>query len=375
MFFENRPTVATIHLNHLRHNIRQMTRQATSVDKIMAVVKANAYGHGAIKITDILWQEGVREFAVATIHEALELREYGLGGTLYVLNGLQSSPEIYSRHQLTPVIYDHEQLRDCLKFNEKSDFRVALKFDTGMGRLGFTRESWTDIVKQVESSSLEIAKVMSHLACADQPESSHLKNQVAQFANLKNLWLNSYKKPVSFSLCNSSAMIYDLGQKGDTVRPGLALYGVYPDCHHSKTLGLRAVLQWQTQVFSLKSLNENDTVGYGAVYKVKRPTTIAYLPLGYADGYFWKCSDRTEVLIKGCRAPVVGRVSMDWVAVDVTDIPNVAVGDRVTLLGRDGRDEITANEIAEKVGTIPYEVLCALSVRVPRVYKDEDHLL
>lgn len=344
----------------------QLCSRLHTGQKFFAIVKANAYGHGATMVAQTLAKSGVELFGVATLDEALLLRNQGVRGQIFVLDGLQGPVDIYAQYALIPVLHASEEL-DLVAQSADAGFMVSLKVDTGMGRLGFYPDELPQVLQTLKNKNLILNSVITHLASADESaENVILPSQ--KFQAVERLVKEHGFENVAFSLHNSAATLDAVPSEWQWYRPGLALYGCYPNARQKSLLDLQPVLEWKTQIVSLKRFAAGQSIGYGATYVTKRESRIAILPVGYADGYVRALSNCGFVLIHGKRAPVVGRVSMDLTAVDVTDIPEAVYGSEVTLLGADGEDCITAADLAGWVKTIPYEILCGISGRVPRRY-------
>lgn len=372
MEFSDRPTVARIRLDHLRHNLKQLQSHVPDSQQIMAIVKANAYGHGATMVARTLENCGIKRFGVATVKEGLELRGAGLRAEIFVLDGVMAPLQDYFSNRLYPVIYELSQLKTVCDYINKDgrDATLALKFDTGMCRLGFTASQIDQIVELLSRASHVVNPlIMTHLANADLDNDSTTKRQYVLFRKIRDILKERGLKNLQFSICNSAAAIDGLFEDHHWVRPGLALYGCYPNERLKSKINLKPVLELETRIFSLKTVSPQTQIGYGGTFVTQRDSQIALLPIGYADGYPRLASNRGHVLIKGQVAPIVGRISMDLMAVDVTDIRDVNLHDLATLIGSNGDKTIRAEDVATWAETISYETLCAVSSRVPRLYE------
>ncbi len=362
-----RSTRAEIDLSALGHNLRAL-EELVSPAKILAVVKADAYGHGVVPVARRLAAEGAYAFGVALAEEALELREAGIQNEVLILNGAYGSAhrEIVEA-RLTPVVYEREHLARFAAACPDRVVDVHLKIDTGMSRLGvpfWELSAFLDVI--AEHPNLRVSGVMTHLARADDdPEKT--ASQLARFHDGISMVRAFGHRPVTLHAANSAACFRHPESHLDMVRPGLALFG-YPGAavqEHS----LRPVLRFRTEVLSLRTIRVGDTVGYSDAFVASRQTRVATIPVGYGDGVFRSRSGRGDVLIRGARCPLIGKVAMDLSAIDVTDHPDVALHDEVVLLGEQGEERIDAEEIAEWSGTLAYEVLTSVSRRVPRFYR------
>lgn len=389
-----RPTRAEVNLANLRHNLRVLRRVAGPTP-IWAVLKADGYGHGAKAVARTLERAGAQGICVALIEEGIELREAGIRAPILVMGGYYGRAwgELLA-HRLTPVIQDVAQieaLADEVRFRGAPPVAIHLKVDTGMARIGATIGELDRIARSLAAHpEVQLDALMTHFACADAEAPDALDAQLARFEEALAILAASGVRPRLRHAANSAALLRHPRAHFDLVRPGLALFGVHP-CGPSRTVplprpldgdealeptscDLRPVMSVISQVVSLRDVAEGESVGYGATWTAKRPSRIATLPMGYADGLSRGLSNRGQVLIRGVRAPIVGVVSMDMTMVDVTDIPGASLGDEVVLLGSQkgalGADEITATELARHTGTIPWEVLTNISRRVPRFYRE-----
>lgn len=368
-----RPTIAEVDLGALEFNYRQIQKRIPEGVKLLAVVKADAYGHGAIPVSLKLEKLGVEYLGVAIPEEGVELRRGGVKAPILVLGGIfgREVDQIF-RFRLTPVIFRKDSLK--LLFQEaerrRRKVKVHLKVDTGMGRLGVPLSAWPDFLKEVKRfPKIEIEGILSHFSMLD-AEKDYTQNQWGAFQRAVTIAQEMGISCQYLHMASSATLTAFPGYSAKLVRPGIMLYGSYPSPKFQSLIPLKPVMTLKTRIHFLKSVPPGTRISYGGTFKTKRESLIATLPIGYADGYSHHLSNHGEVLIHGKRAPVVGKVCMDFIMVDVTDIPRVSVGDEVILMGRQGREQITAEEIAEKINSISYEVLCLIGKRVPRVYKE-----
>jgi alanine racemase len=367
-----RPTHAEIDLAALRHNFQEVQRIVGAGCDVLAVVKADAYGHGVGQVALALAENGAALFGVALMEEGVELRQFGIEQPIVVLGGVFPGQEAdVLEYQLTPVVSDLSSARrlDSAARAAGRTIDYHLKVDTGMGRLGFRLDLLDEVLLVLKNlKSLNMVGLMSHLAVADEPERPLTDVQYEAFASVIATVEAAGFNPHYRHIANSAG-IYSHALKGcNLVRPGIALYGGLTGGPYSDPLSQEPVMRFVSQVARLKDLPAGAGVSYGHRFITSRHSRVAAIPVGYADGYNRLLTNCGEVLIHGRRAPVAGTVCMDWILVDVTDLPDVQVGDQVTLLGRDGDDVITAEEWADKVGSITYEVFCGISKRVPRVF-------
>lgn len=363
------PTVAEVSLPALRHNLREVS-QRVGPAVILAVVKANAYGHGAIPVSQALLAAGAHQLGVTTVEEGLELRHAGITAPILVMGGVFDMPTV-QRFDLAVVLPSRESIETAVRFADSHalPLRVHLKVDTGMSRLGVAPEEALALLRTDWPTNLRLEGVMSHLASADEPDGEATEGQLTRFrAFLETLQSAGLKVP-SAHIANSAAILRFPSSRFDLVRPGLMLYGYSSGPTPSEDL--RPALAWKTRVIQIKKVNKGQPVSYGGTFVAPRLSTLAVLPVGYADGYSRALSNNGHVLIGGRPAPVVGRVCMDLTVVDVTDHPSAQPGDEAVLLGRQGAATITADTLAAWQNTISYEVLCRIGPRVTRVYRED----
>jgi alanine racemase len=336
------------------------------------VVKADAYGHGAVPVSLKLAQLGVEYLGVAMSDEGVRLREGGVKTPILLLGGIYREDVDWAfRYHLTPVVFQKESLhllsREAAR--RKRKVRVHLKVDTGMGRLGVPISLWPAFLAELQRfPEIEIEGILSHYSMADETENPFTRKQWKAFQEAvaigESMGVHFKYKHIS----NSAGLIAFPSWSGNLVRPGIILYGSYPSPAVRNLIKVKPVMTLKTRIGLLKRVPPGERISYGGTFVTRRESLIATLPIGYGDGYNRKLSNQGEVLIRGRRAPVVGRVCMDYIMADVTDIPKVSLRDEAVLMGRQGRAQITPEEIAEKVDSISYEMLCLVGKRVPRVY-------
>jgi alanine racemase len=366
-------SVAIIDVSALGHNLDQVRQRIPTACGILAVVKADAYGHGDTAIASALAGMGVRRFGVATVEEGIQLRQSGLPHPILVMGALR--PEHNAAviaHRLTPIIHDRDIAAQFAKELPSSarPYPVHVKVDTGMGRLGLCPD---DVLPLLQSSpfqdTLSAEGLMTHLADADSEDPAFTTLQIELFRTLiGRLKASGIDVPVIHA-ANSSAILLHPSAHFTMVRPGIMLYGYHTITHPDSHPDLQPILSLVTRVVQVRALAPGESVSYNRVFTARRPSRIAVLQIGYADGYSRLLSNRGAVLIRGLRAPIVGRICMDMTMVDVTDIPNAVPGDEAVLIGQQGGLRITAAHLAAWSQTIPYEVLCAIGPRVRRVYR------
>ena len=369
--FENpllrlRPTWAEVDQTVFAENVRKIKESLPTNSDLIAVLKADGYGHGAVELAEVAIRSGASMIAVALLEEATELRSAGVSAPIFVLGPL-TPPQIplAAENDLTLGIVGPTQLAEVARSD--NPLQIHLKLDTGMGRMGLTESDLPSAAKTLQGSShLTLRGIYTHYANASSRNDPLTGRQRERFqsmiAQLKQLGINA---PLHHS-ANSPATIQGLVEPGEYARVGMSLYG--GEVMDEGGTRLRPVMRWRTEIARLKELPPGSGVGYSHTFRTSRLSRIATLPVGYADGYSRLLSNQGEVLIRGKRAPVVGNVSMDMVTVDVTQVADAEVGDEVVLLGRQSNNEISAEELARKTGTIAYEVFCRISARVPRVY-------
>lgn len=366
------PTRMEISLSALLHNFETVRSLVGTWRGVFAVIKADAYGHGAVRVAQLYREAGCGSFAVARLGEALELRRAGLSEDILILG---QEPE-----ESVGAVVEYDLICACAevafarKLNgeallRKKRARVHLKIDSGMGRLGFLPETLEGVADELFSlPGLEIDGIFTHFAVADEARPDYTNMQFARFekalACLKRKGLDVRTR----HLCNSAGILGHPDKYLDAVRPGIMLYGISPGPGLPDGVTLRPGFSFKSAVVSLHDTTPCSGIGYGLRYITRGRERIAVVPVGYADGWSRSLSGRTSVLIRGRRCPVLGTICMDQMMVDVTDLDDVALGDEVVLIGRQGEAEITVQEIAELRGTIPYEVMTSFSRRVSRVY-------
>jgi alanine racemase len=344
--------------------------QGWGAGRIIAVVKANAYGHGATAVGPALERAGATTLACADIEEAIALREAGATGRILVFGALSLSDlDGVFDFGLTPSISTPTAGREVQRAAARRGVRVAyhLKIDTGMNRLGFRHDNLRRTIPELLAApNLALAGVYTHFATADEPDDPLFGRQRDAFARARQDLAAIGAPPHLVHAANSAAVLADPAVWFDRVRPGLLLYGVVPGPLRAP-IALRPVMSLRSRVVAVKGVRAGESIGYGARFRASRPTSMAVVPAGYADGLDTRMAGRCDVLIRGHRAPIVGSVCMDMVTVDVTGLV-VAPGDEVVVVGRQGDAEITVAEQAARIGTIPYELLCRVGTRIERIY-------
>jgi alanine racemase len=374
-----RPTWAEVSLSKLRQNFRVVKSHVGNGVTVCAVVKADAYGHGAVECARALEQEGASWLGVTSLDEAIPLREAGIRTRILLMTGFWPGEEAeIVRLRLTPTVWEAGQIESLNRAASAAhSLPIHLKVDTGMGRLGASIEDLRAVCRLLKGAShLVLEGISTHLASSEVLDAVSVLEQLQRFAQAQLLLRDAGFDPPLVHAANTGAVIARAEALYNMVRPGIALYGYHLPFERAgkevtdKTTNLSAVpvLNWKTRILSLRKMPANQALGYGGTYVTKSDTNIAVLPVGYADGLNRQLSSRGRVIVRHNYAPIVGRVSMDLTLADVTNIPGVAVGDEVVLLGSSNKLAVDAMEHAKLANTTPYEILCSISKRVPRKY-------
>lgn len=368
-----RPVIAEVDLDKIEYNIKNIVKMSKGRE-VIAVVKADAYGHGALDLVPVLLENGVKRLAVAVITEAIELRHNKIDAPIMILGftPLDFLSEMVE-YNIEQTVYDLDYAIELSKFavSNKAKIKVHIALDTGMGRIGFIPDE--DSLKKVKQifklEGLEVIGLFTHFSTSDEKDKEYTHMQLKKIKDFNDSLVKAGINIPLKHVSNSGAIIDMPETFMDAVRAGIILYGYYPSNEvNKKNLDLKPALTLKTKVCHVKELEEGMYVSYGRTYKTEKKTIIATLPIGYADGYSRALSNKGKVIINGHFANIVGRVCMDQCMVDVTDIPNVKVSDEVILLGEQGDLKYNADDMAEDLGTINYEVLCMIKQRIPRVY-------
>jgi len=371
----HRPTWAEIDLDDLASNFHLIKNRLNRGVKVIAVVKANAYGHGAVECARRLAHEGADWFGVALPEEGIGLRNLGITQPILCLAGFwEGQAAACIQKSLVPVVYRFDLIEalDTAARDAGTIADVHVKIDTGMGRLGVRFDEaaeFADALKRFEH--IRVDGLMTHFAAADDPTCETLtEDQIKRFENVGTLFRAHGFAPRYLHSANSAGIFSHPEALGNMVRPGGVLYGLWRDILPPSTEnnGLRPVMSMRSRIMLLKRVPQGETIGYGCTFEASRNSLVATVPIGYDDGYLRGLSNRSHVIVRGTYAPVVGRISMDLTILDVTSVEGVELGDTVTLLGRNRDLEIPAEELARIAGTLSYEVTCGIGERVPRVY-------
>lgn len=366
---------AEINLSNLEYNIRNIIAKVGKSVDIIGVIKADAYGHGSIEVVQVLKSNGVSTFAVATLSEAIKLREHGIDEDIIML-GL--TPDLYAdtlvQYDIIPVVCSSSNAAAISAAAEKAGKTIQglIAVDTGMGRIGYLPddpEAVSDIRKIGEFPGFKIKGIFSHFATADSADKTYAKEQEKKYHDFYEALIAAGIKIPMRTFANSAAIMELPSVHFDAVRPGIILYGCYPSAEvDKKQLSLKPVMSVKANIVHLKKIPKGATVSYGRKYTASRDSLIATLALGYADGYPRPYSLVGKVIVNGMFAPIAGNICMDQCMIDVTHVPDVKVGDEVIIMGTDGKNTILADDIGDATGTINYEIVCAFGQRLPKVY-------
>ncbi|MFN2456026.1 MAG: alanine racemase [Pyrinomonadaceae bacterium] len=374
--FAHRPTWAEIELDALAANFHLIRRMVGANVAVMCVVKADAYGHGANLCARRLSEEGARWFAVALPEEAIALRlEAKIEQPILCLGGFwEGQAQACLKYKIVPVIYraDMAATFDRAARDAGVVADVHVKIDTGMGRLGVRFDDAREFADALrELKNIRVDGIMTHFAAADEPDRDcFTEEQTKRFKDTVEMFRARGFNPTFEDMANSAGTFAHPQARGNMVRPGGTLYGLWRDVLPPlmKPVGLRPVMRLRSRVTLLKKIHAGETLGYGCTFEAARETLVATLPIGYNDGYVRALSNRGRVIVRGHYAPIVGRISMDLSLVDVTDVPGVTLDDAVTLFGEDGELSVPVEDLAKTANTLSYEITCGISRRVPRVY-------
>lgn len=368
-----RPTWVEISLNALRHNLASFRRILPDTINIMAVVKADGYGHGALQIAREAVAAGASYLAVAFLDEALELRRAGIDTPILILG--YTPPEaipLAADYDITLNVWSAEVL-DALAGRKPSErpVRIHIKLDTGMGRLGLFREDDTIafIKKALSLPGVQVEGLFTHFACADEEDKTYTYEQVEKFDRIVKHFAHQGVTFPYLHTGNSATAIEFPELSYNMIRLGIAIYGLYPSAEvNRERIELEPVMSLKTRIVNLKTMREGAGVSYGTIYHTREGERIATLPVGYADGFSRMLTGRAQALVRGYQVPVAGTICMDQCMISVTDVPGVELGDEVVLFGTQDGGTISADQLAAQLGTINYEITCMIAHRVPRVY-------
>lgn len=363
----SRPARMIINLDALRHNVG-VAKGCSTMSKVVAVLKANAYGHGAVEVAFAI-EDLVAMFAVSSIEEALQLREAGIKKNILLLEGCFNASELLlaAKYNFTVAFHSEYQIHDLEKKSLPSPVEAWLKVDTGMHRLGTYANAGLRLYQRLLESDNTQSDVtlMTHMASADLLQEPYTKQQLALFDGLKQDIVNAGLPEPQTSIGNSGTIIGWPEAKSEYIRPGIMLYGLSPFAQrHPLTESLIPVMTLESEIIAIRHIETGERVGYGSTWEAQRPSRVATVAIGYGDGYPRNAKSGTPVLVRGARARLAGRVSMDMLSIDITHLPDVRIGDKVTLWGAD----LNANEVSDYADTIGYELVTRMPLRVPKSY-------
>ena len=371
----HRPTCAKINLDNLAFNFHSVKKFIAADIRYMAVVKADAYGHGAVQCAKRLEAEGIDWFGVALPEEGLELREHKIKTPILCLGSFWAGQENFIiENDLTPVVFRLEIAEKLNRAAREKDTLVDIhvKIDTGMGRIGIRFDEVNDFAENLKTlANLRVDGVMTHFAAADNlRENDFTDQQIKLFHKAVGIFEEKGFRPTYKDLANSPGAVAHKNSLGNMVRLGGVLYGLGGDILPKEIVKpvLKPVLSLQTHIAYLKRVPKGETLGYNRTFITERDSIIATVPIGYQDGYSRALSNNGRAIVNNVYVPIVGRISMDWTILDVTDVPNVKVNNEVILIGESGELKVTAEEIAEETNTISYEITCGIHRRVTREY-------
>ncbi|HLR34482.1 MAG TPA: alanine racemase [Tissierellales bacterium] len=370
-----RPVWAEINIDNLAYNMREIRYNTDDNALVIAVVKADAYGHGSIEAARVFLKNGADRLAVATVEEGIELRKAGIEVPILILGATPNSQhELTIKWNLIETVFNYKSAKNLSEIARKNNkiASVHIKIDTGMGRIGFLSKE--EIIKEIEMindlSNLRVEGIFTHFAKADEKDKSFTRKQFERFNKVINeiekLGINIPIKHVS-----NSAGIIDLPEYNlDMVRPGIINYGLYPSNEVNKErIKLKPAMTLKARISNIKKISKNTGISYGHTFITKRESVIGTIPIGYADGFTRILSHKAEVIVKGKRVPVIGTICMDQCMIDLTGVNNVNIGDEVIIFGGENNSYMPIEEVAKKIGTINYEIVCMVGRRIPRIYK------
>lgn len=368
------PTRIEINLDAIANNVKNIKELIGEKKELMSVVKGNAYGHDVLEVISVVLNNGATRLAVARLEEGIFLRKAGITVPILILGlTLKQQAELLVSYNITPTVCEFEMAEklseSAVKMNKMA--KIHLKVDTGMGRIGILPHASLRFFKRIRAlKNVEIEGIFTHFSIADEKDKTYTEKQFRKFMEVLTV-LEKEGISIPVKHVGNSATLLDLPHMWlDLVRPGISIYGLYPSTEVQKTIKLIPAHSFRTRIVFLKELSAGEYISYGRTYTtIKKRTKVASLPVGYADGYNRLLSNQGHVLVRGKRVSVIGRVCMDQTMIDVTDLPQVEVGDEVVLWGRQGQEEITVEEIAEKIGTINYEIVhMPDKKRVPKLF-------
>ena len=370
---------AKVNLDNIKKNIDAIRAHLPEDTDITGIVKADAYGHGATKVTEFLCELGVNRFGVATMQEALDLRNDGVTAPILILGEtFREEFKVAVQHNIDCTVSDYETAKFFAETAKKmgKTATVHIKVDTGMGRIGFqpNEQSYEDIKKIFALDGLSVAGIFTHFACADNPDKTSAEKQREKYLEITDrLIADGYI--FRRHMYNSAAVMELEGFVGDSVRCGIMMYGLYPSEEMSRDFVLYPAMELKSSISFIKDVNAGFTVSYGSTFVADKDMKVATVPVGYADGYPRYLSNKGEVIVNGIRCKIIGKICMDQFMIDASNVPDIKVGDEVTLMGVDGNQVITVEDLSDSEYRFNYEFCCLLNKRVPRVYIKNGELI
>ncbi len=370
---------AKVNLDNIKKNIDAIRAHLPENTDITGIVKADAYGHGATKVTEFLCELGVNRFGVATMQEALDLRNDGVTAPILILGEtFREEFHVAVNNNIDCTVSDYETAKFFAVTAKEmgKTATVHIKIDTGMGRIGFqaNEQSYEDIKKIFALDGLSVAGIFTHFACADNPDKTSAENQREKYLKLTDrLIADGYI--FRRHMYNSAAVMELDGYVGDSVRCGIMMYGLYPSEEMSRDFVLYPAMELKSSISFVKDVNAGFTVSYGSTFVADKDMKVATVPVGYADGYPRYLSNKGEVIVNGIRCKIIGKICMDQFMIDASNVPDLKVGDEVTLMGVDGNEMITVEDLSDSEYRFNYEFCCLLNKRVPRVYIKNGELI
>lgn len=375
---------AQVSLDAIASNLQQIRRMTRKEAQIMAVVKADAYGHGFLQVARTLLENGADAFAVAMLEEAKQLRSRGIDVPVLILgNTNRDLCEDLIDYGVMPTVFSYDMAKALsnMAVKKNKDAKLHIKLDTGMSRIGFLcdEKHAPDTIREIKRiaslPNLEIDGIFTHLSCADEDEGAYTRMQFERFMHICDSLQNEGVQIGKRHVCNSAALVLYPEMQLDMVRPGVILYGLHPSSLTEGKIELQSAMSLKARVTLVKRVEEKIGVSYGKEYITNPPDTLATIPIGYADGYSRLLAGKAGMLWRGRRLPVVGRICMDQCMIDATNADNIEVDDIVTIMGSDGGACISASDLAHEMDTINYEIVCLIGKRIPRIYTSKGEVV
>ncbi len=373
-----------IDLDALLYNVQQIHSLLPAHHSLIAAVKANAYGHGDRHIAKALQQNGVHFFAVSNLDEAISLRRFGIDGEILILGyTAPGDVSVLAEYDIIQTVYSLESAYAFSAACQKKEIsiRVHLKLDTGMGRIGFVYDDpglFAELYTAATLPGMNAEGIFTHLSSADMADAAskeYTQKQLALFSDTVSRLRNAGISLPMAHILNSAGILQRLSDDFEASRAGIILYGLYPSGETEKTVPLKPVMAWKAVISHIKKIPAGHSIGYGRHFTSKKDTLVATVPVGYADGYPRILSGKGHVLLHGVKCPILGNICMDQMMLDITAIPNARPGDVITVMGREGKTAVTAEDLAAQSHTINYEITCNPSRRVPRVYQKNEEII